>query len=514
MLTRQVILSLFLGVWLGAIFLCSGNPLLAFMRSLDTYALGALADSDHASIVLFTLLLGGMVGVISRAGGGQGLALWVTRFAHNRRRGMLGGWLLGLLVFFDDYANTLLVGPTMRPVTDRLRISREKLAFLVDATAAPVASVALLSSWIGMQVGLIGEQFKTLGIDRDAYLVFLQSIPYSFYTVLMLVFVFMLAAARRDFGPMLRAELRAVGEGKLLRDGAQPAASLEDAELLPRAGGRPRWYVAVIPIFLVALVMCAGLGWDGYQKAAAAGLPVSLSTVLAQASSYRALLWASAAGCLGAMLLAWGLHLLRLGETFSAWLAGVRSLMLAMVILLLAWSLGAVCRELRTAEFLVGALGGWLSPGLLPALTFLVAAAVSFATGTSWGTMGILFPLVVPLAHALGPGDELLLLGSISSILAGSVFGDHCSPISDTTVMSSMASACDHVDHVKTQLPYAALVAAVGVVFGNLACGLGLWNVWVGLLLGVSVLFGFIRLFGRMVPEARPLSLDEGDGKK
>ncbi len=513
MLTRQVILALFAGVWLGAFLLAGFNPFTATMRSLDTYVLGALADSDHASVVLFTLLLGGMVGVIARSGGAQGLAGWVSRFASNRRRGQLAGWFMGLFIFFDDYANTLLVGPTLRPVTDRLGISREKLAFIVDTTAAPVASLAFLSSWIGMEIGLIAEQLKVLGIQQDAYVVFLQSIPHRFYPVLMLFFGMLLASTRRDFGPMLKAERRASLEGKPMRDGAQPAASIEDAEFSPKEGIRPRWYNALVPIGLVLVAMCAGLAWDGYQKTKAAGLSVNLNQVLAQASSYRALLWASLTGCLGAILLSWCQRTLRISEAFSAWLAGVRSLVLAMVILLLAWSLGAVCRELHTAEFLVSALGSWLYPSLLPALTFLVAAAVSFATGTSWGTMGILFPLVMPLTHALSPGDQSILLGTISSILAGSVFGDHCSPISDTTVMSSMASACDHIDHVRTQLPYAVLVAVAGTLFGDLACGLGLWNVWVGLLLGAAALWGWLWIFGKPSDKAS-VSLDRAAGTK
>jgi len=496
-LLRQVVLALFAGVWLGAFFTNGFNPLLAFLRSLDSFVLPALADADHAAIILFTLLLGGMVGVINRSGGARGLAELVTRAAANRRRGQLAGWLMGLVIFFDDYANTLLVGPTMRPITDRLKISREKLAYIVDSTAAPVACIALFSSWIGMEVGLIADQIKLLGLNQDAYLLFLRSIPHMFYPLLTLLFVFLVGVLGRDFGPMLRAERRALVEGKPLRDGAQPAASLQDPELQPAEDARPRSFLAIAPILTVALGMLAGLVWEGLRKAKEAGLELTPNNILAGADAIRALLWASFAGCLMAVLLSWSRRVLTLSQALSAWLAGMRSLMLAVVILLLAWSLGAVCKELKTADFVVSLLGGWLPLGLLPAATFSVAAAVSFATGTSWGTMAILFPLVMPLAHHLAPGDETLMLGAVSSILAGSIFGDHCSPISDTTVMSSMASACDHVDHVRTQLPYALLVAAISILFGDLACGLGLYGAGLGLALAAVALFAVLRLWGR-----------------
>jgi len=235
-----------------------------------------------------------------------------------------------------------------------------------------------------------------------------------------------------------------------------------------------------------------------------AGGEVTIREAFANAASVKALLWASAFGCLAAIVTSVARRSLGFGAALDAWLAGVKSMVLACIILVLAWSLGQVCKDLHTAEFVIGAIGDWLTPGLLPAIVFVVAAVVSFATGTSWGTMAILFPLVIPMAHALAPGEEHIMLGAISSILAGSVWGDHCSPISDTTIMSSMASSCDHVDHVRTQLPYALAVGLVGLVFGELATGLGLYPGWVGLVLGVFALALLLRFVGRPVPDYVP----------
>ncbi len=495
---RQVVVALAVGVWLGA-SLAAGDPASGLLRAVDAHVVGVVADSDHASVIVFTLLLGGMVGLIARAGGAHGLAEQVTRLATDRRRGQLAGWGLGLVVFFDDYANSLLVGTSMRPITDRLRISREKLAFLVDATAAPVASLAVISSWIGVEVGAIAQQYSRLGLDGDAYRVFLQTIPYRFYPILMLVFGLALVLSRRDFGPMRRAERRALEQGQPAAAGARPAADFADERLEPPADKPRRWINAALPVAVVVIAVFAGMWLDG-RNALLAAEPTAAPSWLdafAAGDSYRALLWAAALGGLCALVLALAQRLLTLAQAMEAWLAGLRSMLLAVVILVLAWSLGSVCDTLGTGDWLVAALGDWLPAGLLPAAVFLAAALVAFATGSSWGTMGLLFPLVIPLAAGLDSGDQAVLLGSISSVLAGAVWGDHCSPISDTTIISSLAASCDHIDHVRTQLPYALLVGLVALVVGDLGCGLGWYPPWLALLLGAALVVGAVFLLGR-----------------
>ncbi|MBW1756645.1 MAG: Na+/H+ antiporter NhaC family protein [Deltaproteobacteria bacterium] len=497
LLFRHVLLALVLGVWLGAFLISGLSPFASFARLLDTYIVNAIADRGHASILVFSLLLGGMLGLMTQSGGAKGLASWVSTDATSRRRGQLTTWFLGLLVFFDDYANSLLVGSSMRPVTDRLRISREKLAFLVDATAAPVASLALISSWIGVEVGYIGDQFTHLGIERDAYLTFIETIPFRFYPILMLVFVAWIAFRGRDFGPMLLAERRALEEGLVSRPGSQPASDFHEESVPEEVPGRPM--NALLPVVAVVFVAAVGIYVDGRAKVLSSGMEPSLRAIVSEASSSAAILWATGAGCLVALALSVGTGALSFGQSIEAWMSGMRSMLFAAVILVLAWSLGAVCRDLDTASFLIGAVGDWIAPTWIPATVFLMAALVSFATGTSWGTMAILFPLVVPLAHEMAPGNETILLGTVSSILAGSVWGDHCSPISDTTVLSSMATSCDHMDHVRTQLPYALLIGGVSLLCAELPVAAGWYGPWVGLLVGAAVMIGAFELLSRPV---------------
>jgi len=518
MLTRQVVVSLFAGILLGAIFYSGLDPGAGLLRVIDRYALEALSDRDHASIVLFSLLLGGMVAVISRAGGMHGVVEAFRHRAKTKRGAQLVGWFLGFLIFFDDYANSLVVGNTMRPLTDRMRISREKLAYIVDSTAAPVAGIALISTWIGFEVSLIGDAFRDLGVAEDPYKVFLSSIPTCFYPLLSLVFVALVAGTGRDFGPMLRAERRAEG-GLVLRPGATPIAALESDRLAVKPGVLPRWWVALVPIGVMAGTVLLGLWWTGRAALGAEGDPLgirsaldvltsgnpikNLGNIFSAASSYTVLLWGSLFGCIAAIALAAGGRKLRLAEAMESWVGGVSAMVLAIVILILAWSIGAVCKDLATANWIVAQAAEGVPAGILPALLFVLGGAVAFATGTSWGTMAILFPLAVPLAYHATAGLDFEgvhreLIATVGAVLSGAIFGDHCSPISDTTVLSSMASGSDHIDHVRTQLPYALLVGAVAVGTGYLLVPLGV-PAGVCLLLGSGILVAVLFLVGRRV---------------
>lgn len=520
---RQVLAALWVAIWLGAFIIYDWRPVTAVLRSIDHYLQNALAEPEDAAMLLFIIFMGGMIGMLSKSGGLQGVVELLARRATSARRGQLATWAMGWFIFFDDYANCILVGNTMRPITDRLRISREKLAYLVDTTAAPVASLVPISTWIGYEVGLINRALQSAGIDQSGYLVFLWSIPYRFYPFLSLFLVGIIALSRRDFGPMLTAERRARREGKVLRDGALPMASLEADLTEPPAGTPRRWFNAAVPLFAVIVLTGVGLwvngvdhlGESGWKEVSARAQALGFWTgkvylagmVLSEAAANTVLCWSSLAGCLITILLIVPQRILSLAEAMHAWLAGVKSMVIAIVVLLFAWSLGAVCADLHTAEFLTHALAGALSPRLLPVLVFLIACAISFATGTSYGTMAILMPLVIPIGHRLAleagfnPADQhLILVGVVSSVLAGAVFGDHCSPISDTTIMSSMAAACDHVDHVRTQLPYALLVALVGMLLGDIPTAYGM-SPLLTLIGGSLVLFGVLRIFGRRVDE-------------
>ncbi|MEX0900506.1 MAG: Na+/H+ antiporter NhaC family protein [Gammaproteobacteria bacterium] len=497
---RQVIVALFAGLWLGAFFVNGGDFSAAWTGLLDTMAVylrEALADADHVAIILFSLMIGGMVGIISRNGGMLGIVDRVAGWTSSPRRGQLAAAGLGLGVFFDDYANTLVVGNTMRPVTDRLRVSREKLAYLVDSTAAPVASIALVTTWIGMQVGLIGDAVgKIDGYDESAYSVFIHSLAYSFYPLLALAFVFAVAWSGRDFGPMLTAERAARRDGVQAQAGKRNLRLAAELDAMTPDDATPRRARnALLPIVTLVVATLGGLWITG---SAEAGADAGLQDIIGSADSYRALLWGSLLCVVVAFAMSVGQRLMTMEEVVDAWFSGVKSVFPAMVILTLAWGLSAVCGALDTAAFLTGALGDTVHPGVLPTLVFVLAAITAFATGTSWGTMGILMPLVVPLAWAIGGAEGAVLYASIASVLAGAVWGDHCSPLSDTTILSSMASGCDHIAHVRTQLPYALLVGAAAIVVGLLPVGFGVpW--WLSLPVGVVVLVATLRLIGRRV---------------
>ncbi|MGD8860746.1 MAG: Na+/H+ antiporter NhaC family protein [Myxococcales bacterium] len=487
---KRVVPALALGVLVGASLLHGFGAGLA--RFFDRYLWNALIDSGHLWILGLALCLGGMIRVIGQTEIAGSMAGGITRYATNRRRGQLTAWMLGLVFFFDDYVNTLFVGSTMGSVSERLRISRAKLAFTVDATAAPVASLAPVSTWIATEIAYIGDQCRAIGLQTDPFGIFLQTLPGRFYSWLMLAFVLMVAVTGRDFGPMLRAERAAVAGHA---DGSSSAAPP------PVVFGR---LLAWAPILVVLVVVTGGVILTGYLGAAASGEPVTATAVLDNAESSRVMVMGAFLGGVTAVLIAASLPHRPLRDSALMWGRGTVSMVHVMSILLLAWALGDVCRDMQTARYLVSKLGAGFEPGLLPAIVFLVSGVTSFATGTSWGTMGILFPLAMPMAHELSPGDQAVMLGTISSILAGSVFGDHCSPISDTTIMSSMAAGCDHLAHVRTQLPYALLVGVVSLLFGAIPAGLGLWPTWVGLALGVGALWIALRTVGR------PVSGDEG----
>ena len=444
-----------------------------------------------------------MVGVISKSGGTQGIVEKLSKYANSPRGGQLATWAMGILIFFDDYANSLIVGNTMRPFTDKLKISREKLSYIVDSTAAPVASIALVSTWIGFQVGLIGDAFAGLNLSLNPYTSFLESIPFASYSILALIFVFLIGITLRDFGPMKAAEVRASSSGKVLRDGAQP---LTDSAALDMAADEKtplRWFNALIPIGVVIAVTLFGLYFNGKAALGEAAETARLGDIFGAANSFAVLMWAAFAGLFVAAILALAQKILTLNDTLEAAVNGYKSMFLAAMILILAWAIGDICKELHTADYVISLTRDILSPHLIPFFTFVIAAFIAFSTGTSWATMAILTPIVIPLSYQLPLEAGLsaglshqILIATIGSVLSGSVLGDHCSPISDTTILSSMASAADHVDHVRTQLPYALVVGAVACLVGYIPSGWGLSS-WLSLFAGSAILVGVVYLVGK-----------------
>ena len=495
---RNVVPALLLGVWFGAAALTSFTPRGIFSALLDSfqiYVTRALADPDHAAIILFSLMIGGMVGIITRNGGMTSIVRMLVSRARTAVAGQVSVWLMGLMIFFDDYSNTLVVGNTARPLTDHLKISREKLAYIVDSTAAPVVCLALITTWIGYEVGLVGDAMARIPeLTEPAYTVFLKSIPYSFYPILAVLFVLGVSMTGRDFGPMYKAEVRARrGQVSPLDSSGLPA--LQGDNLEPKPDIPYRAFNAFVPLLVLIVALVGGLYATGEGD--------TLSEIIGSADAYKAMMWASLLGAMTAAILTTGQGILTAHETVDAWYGGVRAMLFAMIVLVLAWALASVTEELNTAEYLVSVLAGSLRIELVPAVVFILSAVTAFTTGTSWGTMGILMPLVIPLAWAVmtangmaDPQHMHILYSTIACNLAGAVWGDHCSPISDTTILSSMASGCDHIEHVRTQLPYAFVVGTVAVGAGSIPGGFG-FPPLASILIGFAILLAALYFFGR-----------------
>ncbi len=459
LLTRRVLLSLSLAVIVGSVVASRGD-VAAASRVLSDVVVGVVSDAGRLEITGFSLAVAAMVGVLSASGATRALVTWATRWARGRRGAMLATWAAGGAVFFDDYANCLVVGNTMGPLCDRHGVSRAKLAYLVDATAAPVASLALVSTWVGFEIGLLSDALADTGVVETGLQVFLLALPFRFYCWTTLGFVGMVAATGRDFGPMAVAEAEA----------AAAFTEPEDAPDTPMA-------VALVPIAALVfgtfgLIYASGASALGADPEA----PVdpALFEVLGAANAFRSMFLA-AVGSLGlAVALVLATRSLRPARVVDAAWEGVKTIFTAMVVLYLAWTLGDLVQRTPAGAFLTSLLPSWLHPGFLPGLVFGLAALTAFSTGSSFFTMTTLIPMVVPLAAGLEGGVAgPVLLATSAAVLDGAVLGDHASPISDTTILSSAGSNVDVVTHVRTQLPYVILVGIAAVGLGTLPASFG-----------------------------------------
>lgn len=504
--TKRVILALFAGVWIGGVMVAGGNPIVGTTQTLE-WVVGSVTDDWNARILIFDFLIGAGVGLVYKSGAVHALAASLAKRVKSSRGASLLGWLLGVLVFFDDYTNTIVVGNTMRPITDRTRVSREMLAYIDDSTAAPVAGLALISTWIGYELAMIGRGFTSAKVDYGTYDAWLSSVPYRFYSILAILLVFIVAYTHRHYGPMLKAEYRARTTGKVLRDGAKPLMSTETDLGAPKRNGN--LWDFVIPILVLVGVSMVGLWYTGAANLEAYSQDLDWWTELddpfgvnflnygfvdsfREADAATALLWGSFAMVVVASVMLLGRKKMTIEEWEDTIIRGMKQMIFANTVLVLAWSLGTAAETVGTGDYIIslatgsGAnLGPWM-----PLIMFLAAMFVAFTTGTSWGTFSIMVPLGVELSLAFtGSHVNEIVFATIGATFTGSIFGDHCSPISDTTIMSSMFSGSDHIDHVTTQVPYAVTVAAIGAVLYVLF-GLGVRS-WVILLpIGVVLLIG------------------------
>lgn len=535
--TRRILLSVLLGLFAGALMTTGGDVVQATCDLFEAHLWPTFTQPGKLRLFAFTMAMGATVGLIHAAGGMQGLVGLMTPLARGPRSGQLTGWMLGLVVFFDDYANTLLLGGALRSVFDRLKISREKLAYLVDSTAAPVAGLAVVSTWVAVEISYIQEGLDNVidaaGDPPSAFTLFVACLPYRFYVIQALLFVPLVALLGREFGPMLTAERAARNNNR--SEPTQPSAAADGSSFAAAPATATHWSNAVIPLGVTLLTVTALL-WltgvanlgDKYDPGASA--LIKFRDVFGEAASGLALMYGGFAGLATAIAMVRLRNLLPPAETTQALVRGVITVLPAVAIL---WIAGAMSRmtgnrdidgapsaepyqhadvRLYTGEYLSAKLLGENGEApsatfraLLPTGVFIMSAVVAFCTGTSFGTMGLVIPLVVPIAYAAAngspPGDPTatpLFLASLGGVLAGAIFGDHCSPISDTTILSSTASGCDHMAHVRTQLPYALTVAAVVILLGTLPLALGI-SVWILLPVQTVALVGLVLAIGKKV---------------
>ena len=531
-LTRNVILSLFLGVLSGTwmVALVSGDLLGsitgAFFNSTD-YFIGTLADRWDAGIIMQVLVIGALIALITRMGGMRAIADLVVKIAKGPRSAQITMWISSWVIFFDDYANALIIGPIMRPLCDKYRISREKLAYIVDSTAAPVAGIMLISTWIGTELVNINEGLAIAGVTGvTAYGIFIDTIPYRFYNIMALFFVFATAFLLRDFGPMLKAEVRARTTGATINPGSEvmeteKVVDEEKEEIKENYGilktskkvTPPNIWNALIPVG-VLIISAVVLFYTNGAAAVGAEALEGLSFFEAVREAYSnsdasiVLFQAGLLACIVAIIMGFFEKIFTLKDGIETWAHGMKSMLFVCIVLILAWSIGSVIGDLGTAHFLVSNLSDVLPQFIVPALIFIIAAVVSFATGTAYGTMAILLPLCIPLAAAIvgitgmeitSSGDAYVyILMCSSAVLTGAIFGDHSSPISDTSILSSMGAGCSLLDHVITQIVYAVTVGVV-VIAGYILVGLGL-NVWITLLVMAAILVLILLFVGKKVP--------------
>ncbi|USZ67446.1 Na+/H+ antiporter NhaC family protein [Halorussus salilacus] len=487
--TRKPILSLFLGIWSGAVIFTGGH---GFVQTLEWVA-GSIGDESlfNPKIMMIVLFLGAGVALIWRLGGAAAIANAATSRLDTQRKVGLGTWIFGMLWFFGDYSNTAIVGTTMREIADEMRISREKLSYIIDSTAAPVATFGI-SSWVVYQLSMIREGYDAAGIEAGAdapaaFALFLQSVPFNMYCIFAVVMVGIIVITQRDFGEMLDAEHRSWKEGKVLRDNAVPMQSAEDSlgEMLTDS---PQLRYFLVPVGSLIVVVFSGAIYTGLQGAESGA---SVLDIVGGADFVSALLWGTFTMVSVGIIMGVVGGLADLDEAMETVIDGFSMMLTALSILVMAWTIGTVTTELGTGVYVTNVAEQFVTPMLLPIVVLLASALIAFSTGTSWGTMAIVTPIAVPLAWSVGSGTPELLPAAIGTVFSGAIFGDHCSPISDTTILSSTFTGADHIDHVRTQMYYAVTVLSVAMVM-LLVWGATNVTPLVLLPVGVGLLYGLV----------------------
>jgi Na+/H+ antiporter NhaC len=459
--TRQVFVSIFAGIWIGWVIINEGNLLTGTLDSIQALV-DVFKDAGNTRTILFGALVGALIVFIQRSGGVQG---FIDRLEKRLKKYEEGGgskrivqllaFTTGILIFVESNISSLTVGTLYRPIFDKLKISREKLAYLADSSSAPSSILIPFNGWGAFIMSLLLAQ----GFEHS-FQTLIRSTLFNFYPMAVILLGFYLISRRKDFGPMAKAEKRAAEEGKLVADDSQPMISdeLTSVEIIPQEKYKAR--NMIIPIAAMVIMMPIMLAYTGWSESSGDSFFGQLFSAIGKGSGSTSVLIAVLFAILLSMVLYKWQGLMRFREMIDLILKGVSGMVPLAVLMMLAFAIGAICKELDTGNYVAEVSKAWLSPSLVPAIVFLVSCFIAFATGTSWGTFAIMIAIAVPMAQ----GMDANVYMAIAAALGGGVFGDHCSPISDTSIVSSMASASDHIDHVRTQLPYALIAGGIAFV--------------------------------------------------
>lgn len=486
-ITKRVMVSLFLGVFSGGLIISGFNPFGGIEYSLNTIV-ASITDEWNTQLLLFNLLMGSGVAFIWRLGGSKALTDWARPKVKTRRQAATGGWFLGMLVFFNDYINAAIVGNVFRNIYEDLKISKEKLSYILDSTAAPVATF-FISDWIAFQIGMVQSGIDSAGIEgMSAFTGYIMGIPFNFYCILAVIMVGIIAYTGKDFGPMLKAEHRAYTTGETARKDSSKMLDVEE-ELGEAKETKPRLLTFFLPIAALVVVALAGFWITGKEGGS------SIIDILGSADPAKALLWGAFAMAAAGALIALGTRLMTLKETMDTFIDGMKLMLLACAILVLAWSLGGVTKEMQLAEVVISIIGSSVPFFVIPLIIFGMGMFIAFSTGTSWGAMAIITPVAISLTYSI-TADPYLSVIMAGVVFSGAIFGDHCSPISDTTVLASIFSGSDHMDHVSTQIPYALTAAGVAAL---MYLAFGFFEITPAFLIpaGVVILFMLIYVLNK-----------------
>lgn len=448
-ITKDVILSLSLGLFIGVLFLVGGNPFTAFYVLIKDYIFAQLSDSYNVQAMFVPIVIGGFVSLLLASGGAHAFTEKVTYLVNSRKKAESATWIAGIFVWFTDLGNSLIVGPIFEDINESMKVSREKFSYILDCTTSPICSMIPIIGWGVYIMSLIEKEISLANLPEDltAWSVFVSSIPYNFYAIMTLFMCGFLSWTQWDFGPMLAAEQRAMLTGDTIRKGGIPLRRNKKIELPD--GVTPSFLTMLIPLSILLISIFVVLHFNGFPYNPVKG------SIIRVAITYGFLL-----GTITLFVMIKFLKLMEYKKCMSIWVEGMSSMIYLCVILLLAWSIGSLAKTMGTANYLARIGSHILSPGLLPAIFFITGAMISLATGTSWGTYALLMPLGIPLALEIGT----FLPVTVASIVAGGLFGDHVSPISDTTILASMGAGSDHIDHFQTQTPYALLVSLISLL--------------------------------------------------